>query len=35
MSRFAVAYADQGERDHEVLRNAVRSGQVDAVIEPE
>jgi NAD(P)H-dependent flavin oxidoreductase YrpB (nitropropane dioxygenase family) len=35
ISRFAVAYADQGERDHEVLRKAVRSGKVDVVIEPD
>jgi uncharacterized protein (DUF2252 family) len=35
IGRFAVAYADQGERDHEVLRKAVQSGQVDVVMEPE
>jgi uncharacterized protein (DUF2252 family) len=32
---FSVAYADQNERDHEVLRNAVRSGRVEVAIEPE
>jgi uncharacterized protein (DUF2252 family) len=35
IGRFAVAYADQNERDHEVLRKAVQSGQVDVVIEPD
>ena len=35
IARFAVAYADQDERDHEVLRQAVQSGQVDVVVEPE
>ena len=35
IAKFAVAYADQSERDHEGLRNAVQSGRVDAVIEPE
>ena len=35
VARFSFAYADQNERDHEVLRKAVRSGRVDAVIEPE
>ena len=27
---FAVAYADQTERDHEALEKAVRSGRLDA-----
>jgi NAD(P)H-dependent flavin oxidoreductase YrpB (nitropropane dioxygenase family) len=35
IAKFATAYADQGERDHAVLRKAVQSGQVDVVIEPE
>lgn len=30
---FSVAYADQSERDHEVLRKAVRAGQLDVFIE--
>ncbi len=30
---FAVAYADQSERDHAALADAVRSGRVEAVIE--
>jgi hypothetical protein len=34
IAKFAVAYADQSERDHEGLRKAVQSGRVDAVIEP-
>ena len=35
IAKFATAYADQGERDHEVLRKAVQSGRVDVVVEPE
>ena len=30
---FAVAYADQNERDHAVLQKAVRAGRVDVVME--
>jgi hypothetical protein len=30
MGRFAVAYADQTERDHAVLKAAVRRGTVEA-----
>jgi len=30
MADFAVAYADQAERDHESLAAAVRSGRIDA-----
>jgi len=30
---FAVAYADQNERDHAALARAVRQGQVQAVFE--
>ena len=26
---FSVAYADQGERDHEVLKKAVRAGKLE------
>lgn len=32
---FAVAYADQSERDHEVLMKAVRAGKVDVFVEHE
>jgi uncharacterized protein (DUF2252 family) len=32
---FAVAYADQSEKDHEALTRAVRAGKLDAVIERE
>jgi len=30
IARFAVAYADQNERDYDAFRNAVRSGQLEA-----
>jgi uncharacterized protein (DUF2252 family) len=33
VAAFSVAYADQSERDHAVLRKAVRSGRVEAVME--
>ena len=29
IAKFAAAYADQSERDHEILRKAVQSGRVD------
>jgi hypothetical protein len=32
---FSIAYADQSERDHEVLMKAVRAGKLDVVIEQE
>jgi hypothetical protein len=32
---FSVAYADQSERDHEVLMKAVRAGKVEVFIEQE
>ena len=32
---FSIAYADQGERDHAVLTNAVREGKLEVFIEPE
>jgi uncharacterized protein (DUF2252 family) len=35
IAKFSIAYADQSERDHEVLRNAVKAGRVDAVMESE
>ena len=31
---FAVAYADQSERDHDALAAAVRAGKVEAVSDP-
>jgi uncharacterized protein (DUF2252 family) len=30
---FAIAYADQTERDHQVLVDAVKSGRIEAIIE--
>jgi uncharacterized protein (DUF2252 family) len=33
ISEFAVAYADQTERDHKVLVSAVRKGRVEAFVE--
>jgi hypothetical protein len=35
LARFAVAYADQNEKDHAALDRAVRSGKVKAVFEEE
>lgn len=35
IAKFSFAYADQSERDHAVLRKAVRSGRVEAVMETE
>ena len=32
---FSVAYADQSERDHEVLMKAVRAGKLEVFIEEE
>ena len=32
---FAVAYADQSERDHDVLMKAVRAGRLEVSVEPE
>jgi hypothetical protein len=32
---FAVAYADQNERDHEILVKAVREGMLEAYVEDE
>jgi uncharacterized protein (DUF2252 family) len=31
---FAVAYADQNEKDYEVLVSAVKSGRIKAIVEP-
>lgn len=33
IASFAVAYADQSERDHEIFKKAVRSGQVEVDME--
>jgi len=33
VARFALAYADQTERDHKVLERAVRSGRIKAIDE--
>ena len=33
IAEFSTAYADQSERDHEVLRKAVRAGKIEVVIE--
>jgi hypothetical protein len=33
VARFAQAYADQNERDHDALVKAVRAGRVEAVLE--
>ena len=35
IAEFAIAYADQSERDHAILKKAVRSGRVEVVMEPE
>lgn len=35
IARFAAAYADQSERDHDVLRKEVQAGRVDVVMEPD
>jgi len=33
MGKFAIAYADQAERDHAALKAAVRSGKIEVVLE--
>jgi hypothetical protein len=33
MGEFALAYADQTERDHAALVKAVKTGQVEALVE--
>ena len=35
IAAFSIAYADQSERDHAVLKKAVRSGRVEVVMEGE
>jgi len=34
IAAFSIAYADQNERDHADLKKAIRSGRVEAVMEP-
>jgi hypothetical protein len=33
LASFAVAYADQNEKDHAALKRAIRSGKVEAAAE--
>jgi hypothetical protein len=33
VAAFSAAYADQNEKDHAVLKRAIRAGKVEAVIE--
>lgn len=33
IAKFSIAYADQSERDHEVLMNAVRAGKLEVFVE--
>jgi hypothetical protein len=33
IGKFALAYADQTERDHAALKAAVRSGRIKAIVE--
>ena len=35
IAEFSIAYADQSERDHAVLKKAARAGRLHVVIEPE
>jgi uncharacterized protein (DUF2252 family) len=35
ITAFAMAYGDQSERDHAILKRAARSGQVEVATEPE
>ncbi len=35
IGEFALAYADQNEKDHAVLVAAVKAGQIDALVEEE
>ena len=35
IAKFSVAYADQSERDHDVLRKAAQAGRVEVVMESE
>ena len=33
LAAFSIAYADQNEKDHAVLKRAIRDGKINAVIE--
>ena len=33
IAAFSIAYADQNEKDHAMLKRAIRDGKVEAVIE--
>ena len=33
LAAFSVAYADQNEKDHAVLKRAIQDGKIEAVIE--
>ena len=33
VAAFSVAYADQNEKDHAVLKRAIEDGKIEAVIE--
>lgn len=33
VAQFAIAYAEQNEKDYTALRNAVRTGKIEAVFE--
>ena len=33
MGSFAIAYADQTERDHAALKSAVRAGKIEVYLE--
>jgi hypothetical protein len=33
IAAFSIAYADQNEKDHTVLKRAIRDGKVEAVFE--
>ena len=35
VKNFSIAYADQSERDHDVLMKAVRAGMLEVLIGPE
>ena len=35
IATFATTYADQNERDHEVLMKAARAGKIEVAVEPE
>ena len=35
IATFAAAYADQSERDHDVMMKAARAGKIEVSVEPE